>query len=535
MFPQRTVNAWKTAAEFIRTHRDAQFIIALFLLAFLTRFPFVSSSADAWDAAVYIRRAETFALTGYFSWGVNALMAKPGFIFLIAAPTYLIYTITGSIVTERVAVYISALLGSLSIIPFYYLVKIVSGRREAVTAALFLIFSPLHWFYSEIVMSDMSSLFFVLSSLTLAYMWAYSETRNIKLLIFAGLTLGYAMTIRFVDFLAIPALLTIILQALFKRKARRKLLPVILIPVFICLAIFALLSYQPVFQLPVTTWIASIWYRLWHPTIVGLALEQLIGGLTIPIFAFAALGFYAYVDRTRRRVMLPLIVWIAPYLWLFLALNWTSWRYFLPIYPPLITLAAISIWRIVPKTPVKLVFMGESKKINLLPLVIIIFLLFFGIYSTAPTVYAYHSRVHFSKAIALWYHDNTPPNTVILARQELPYVEYYGQRKAYHLGGFWERASPQMLEFFNKSLRVKVSTGIPVYVSSWALEDVRNADPALYDQISKNFELQEVGDISAENLRNISCPEPGSYKILDWEKVVRTHPIKIYRLYLPTT
>jgi len=525
------MNTRQAAAEFIRSHRDAQFLIALFLLAFLTRFPFVSSSADGWDAAVYIRRAETFALTGYFSWGVNALMAKPGFIALIAVPTYLTYLITGAIVTERVAVYISALLGSLSIIPLYYLVKIISGRREAITAALFLIFSPLHWFYSEIAMSDMASFFFVLSSLTLAYTWAYSKTRNIKSLVFAGLTLGYAMAVRPQESLAIPAFLAILLQGVFKKKVNWKFfLPVILVPIFICLAIFALLTYQPALKLTAATWIEWIWYKLWHPTIVGLALQELIGGLTIPIFAFAALGIYAFADKTRRRVMFPLVVLIAPYLWLYLTLTWTSWRYFLPIYPPLIILAAISIWRIIPKTPIRFIFMGKSKRINLLPVLVTVFLLFFSIYSTFPTVYAYNSRVHFSKAIALWYHDNTPPNAVILARQEFPYVEYYGQRKAYHLEVYY-----QQQEFFYKPLRIMVSTGIPVYVSSWALEDVQRANSTLYDQIFKNFTLQEAGTISPENLRNIYLPEPGSYKILNWEKVIRTNPIKIYQLYLPST
>jgi len=92
----------------------------------------------------------------------------------------------------------------------------------------------------------------------------------------------------------------------------------------------------------------------------------------------------------------------------------------------------------------------------------------------------------------------------------------------------------QRLEFFDKPLKVMVSSGIPVYVSSWTLEDIQRANSTLYDQIFKNFELQEEGTISPENLRNISCPEPGSYKILDWEKVVSTHPIKIYRLYLPS-
>ncbi len=87
----------------------------------------------------------------------------PIFIFM-AWPLYLI---TSDCITSLALV--SAILGSLVIIPFYLLLKDIGGKLIGLIGSLALIANPLHWSFSEAMLSDVPSTFFVVLSAYLIY------------------------------------------------------------------------------------------------------------------------------------------------------------------------------------------------------------------------------------------------------------------------------------------------------------------------------------------------------------------------------
>ena len=83
----------------------------------------------------------------------------PIFVFM-AWPLYLMTT---DCITSLALV--SAVLGALVIIPFYLLVKTIVDGLIAFIGSVALIVNPLHWTFSEAMLSDVPSTFFVVLSL----------------------------------------------------------------------------------------------------------------------------------------------------------------------------------------------------------------------------------------------------------------------------------------------------------------------------------------------------------------------------------
>ena len=90
----------------------------------------------------------------------------PGYpIFVLMA--WPLYLMTTDCITSLALV--SAVLGALVIIPFYLLVKTIVGGLIAFIGSVALIVNPLHWTFSEAMLSDVPSTFFVVLSAYLVY------------------------------------------------------------------------------------------------------------------------------------------------------------------------------------------------------------------------------------------------------------------------------------------------------------------------------------------------------------------------------
>ena len=142
-------------ARFSGMLRVNRVLICLMILALVSRVPLTTISIGEVDSGNFCNALK---------YGYDVSLFRPHapgypiFVFL-AWPLYLI---TGNCITSLALV--SAVLGALVVIPFYLLLKAIGGILIAFVGSVALIANPLHWAFSEAMLSDVPSTFFVVLS-----------------------------------------------------------------------------------------------------------------------------------------------------------------------------------------------------------------------------------------------------------------------------------------------------------------------------------------------------------------------------------
>lgn len=135
-------------------------IVLLTLVAFASRMPLMSISLGEVDAGNFCN-----ALLHGFD--IESFRPHaPGYPIYIFLTWVLNNMLSDCLVSQTL---VSSFLGSLVIIPFYLLVKDMTGSITAIFGSLLLIVNPLHWSFSEAALSDVPSTFFVVLAGYLAY------------------------------------------------------------------------------------------------------------------------------------------------------------------------------------------------------------------------------------------------------------------------------------------------------------------------------------------------------------------------------
>ncbi len=129
----------------------------------------------------------------------------PGYPIYILFGKFL-YLFTGSDVQSLT--FLSALFGSLAIIPLFFLTKKMFGQTTAYIASIIFILLPIEWLLSEVVCSNMTGLFFTILLAYFIYIWSNNSLTYFKTA-FLGALAAFALGIRFTDFPVIIALLGI--------------------------------------------------------------------------------------------------------------------------------------------------------------------------------------------------------------------------------------------------------------------------------------------------------------------------------------
>lgn len=158
------MNAWNV----LHNNRSAKWIaLALFGLAIITRLPFASQYLYHWDSVNMAFGIQHF----------NVLDGAPQF------PGYIVYIALAQVVNavfgdaQRAMVFISILASGLSAVALFYLGREMFNPVTGLIAALFLISSPLFWFYGEIALPHTLDLFTVVLSAWLLYRIMIGKTR----------------------------------------------------------------------------------------------------------------------------------------------------------------------------------------------------------------------------------------------------------------------------------------------------------------------------------------------------------------------
>lgn len=124
---------------------------ALFACALAIRLPLLSISLDEVDSANFVN-----ALT--FGYDIPLLRPHP--------PGYPVYVFMGNVLHFGLRdpllslCVLSALLGSLAVVPVYWLLDDIVDRRFAVAGALVFIVHPLAWSFSETALADVPAMYF---------------------------------------------------------------------------------------------------------------------------------------------------------------------------------------------------------------------------------------------------------------------------------------------------------------------------------------------------------------------------------------
>ena len=174
----RVISFRLRSTEFVRQYRTP---LLLTISAFALRLPFLSNSIDEIDAANFVNALDN---------GYNVPLLRPH------APGYPVYIFAGSLVrpftgdSVTALALLSAILGSLTVFPFYALSRELIGRHLAVVGTLLLIVNPLFWSFGETALSDVPSTFAIVTMAWLLCRGRESDQALIAAVIVASLAVG---------------------------------------------------------------------------------------------------------------------------------------------------------------------------------------------------------------------------------------------------------------------------------------------------------------------------------------------------------
>ena len=164
--------------RYVARHKAILFLVAVALTSRLT---LLSASLDEVDSANFYNALK---------YGYNIVWLRP------QAPGYPIYVfigwLTNSIVNDPLLslTLVSALLGSLAVVPFYLLLREFAGSKIALVGSLLFLVNPMIWSFSEVALSDAPSMFFVLVAAYLAYTGRRSDAAFLSACVVVSLAIG---------------------------------------------------------------------------------------------------------------------------------------------------------------------------------------------------------------------------------------------------------------------------------------------------------------------------------------------------------
>lgn len=174
-------------------NKNKLILFSLFLLVFLSRWYFLGSSLWHDDAFSFVDKAISLAVNGQY---LNA--HSTGYPFLVVFLA-LIMKVGHFLTNQWSIVFLSnltiAVFGSLLVFPIYALSKkILDNPNYAFLATTAVIFNPIIWRWSEVAMSDVFALFFVLY--TIVFFMKFIETDRNKYLWLSNLFLYFGLMSR---------------------------------------------------------------------------------------------------------------------------------------------------------------------------------------------------------------------------------------------------------------------------------------------------------------------------------------------------
>lgn len=409
-------------SEKLRSLSGNYFIILLVVISFGLRLYLRSNYLDDYDSVQFIMGLKDYSI-------VNHQPHPPGY------PVYIFLgRITDLFFNDGLEsfTFMSALFGSLALIPTYLLAKDLFGLRVGILSSIILSLAPAEMLFSVVVMSDIVSMFFIAATVYLLY----SGLNSSKCLYLGSFILGVTMGVRQTDIL----LIFIFIIILFYKKSQKEFLTSLIL-----LSLGVTLWLVPVI---VDTGVSNFIYAQSTQgkaasdmgtlnSLGGLNLSSLIvtvkalisllkigwSNSIIP-FSLIAIGALIYRIKDSKKLLTEkwqviLLGWMIPYFLLFIFVTYLEFpRYLLPIFPPMAIIFGYSSIRLIDKINIKCIK-------EVLAIIIILIIISMAAYSISGA-YELHKSVPAPVSAAnLIKESYNPDATIILAYESFRHFQYY--------------------------------------------------------------------------------------------------------------
>lgn len=422
----------------------------------------------------------------------------PGYM-LLGRFSYLLYHhFTGQVPSEQPMILLSAILGGLIVLPAYFLIRTLLGKKQAAIGSLFIIINPFISQMSAYGMSDIPSVFFVTFSVALFYFGLKKD--NLKILLLSAIAYGFSVQIRLTNFLLFPLFLVATLNRKQSLRNPRKCLVL-----FALVAVFsAFIGYAPLLCKLGPRGFFKFMTQYHQENAVNYTVEvmkerilfatkDLTDWITPLAGIMCLVGFHLLFLR-RRPLFYDFSVWILSYVSFSLLYGPIPQfnRFCLPIYPALSLLFAHALER--PITKVDRMLRGKWKLKKLSGLASFGLMLLVFVSMTVWSLPTYDGLQYWShsqspaKKFSLWINETVPYDSVIVAGEYCWVVKYYTNLP----NSIWGSDPSWVSYSVNKELR----NGRHVFIVSTHLKKceflTEKFDLEIYAQFDNRLKLYQI-------------------------------------------
>lgn len=445
-------------------------LVLLMLGTAASRLLFITSSTNMWDSPSYLMDVNEVLATGE-SRSSSIELGHPLYIALVAATSAAFRAMGGPADPAFAGKMLGILLTVSSLLPLFWIGRwLFRSAAWGLLAAVLSAAIPLTWWWSSEIMSDQPGAAFMVWALGALACWL--EGRRWPWLAAACLLLGAGALIRLPTLMIAPLFGLAVLHATWRRRQWLPLAALLLVPIpVIAFAAyqsshvsgvsffqFYSLTSQNKFQ---SSGVVDVdrWSEVW---------AHAANALGPPALWAAVLG--ALVALLRRRALLVVVVlWAAPVIFVQATGRDTLIRYYLPLMAPaalLLTALVEGLRRLRCGREIAAAATGALVAIMVIHAV--------------PNLVALRDRVNALEATARWYASETPSNALIVGKQDQCHVLLYSGReviryaprfhgKAFDTDPRPDRRARSFIEIV-EAVDAALRAGRPVYVSNLMAE-----------------------------------------------------------------
>lgn len=319
--------------------------------------------------------------------------------------------------------YLTAILGSLTVIIAYILGKKLFSKSVGLLAAFLLAINYRHLISSVFSLPDAPVSFFALLSVLLSFNLIKSKSR--KVYVWAGLGLALALSVKYYVYVIPTFFLCHLLSVFYDKKKSfiKKILSAVVsknlfIALITCLASFSIINYLIFFdfhnfyqeyvydsaRFRVNSPLSSLFHYDYHKSLTGLYYLVRYGIGEFLSFAIIIGFFYALLRKTTSTIILLFV--IAPVIVVFLMISApSSARYYTSIIPFLLFFPAFLIMDILKAI--------RAKPVKIFLLAVIIFILAFPSIKNSFLTSLYFSQPQNQTLAVKWLEENLPKDSTV--------------------------------------------------------------------------------------------------------------------------
>ena len=295
---------------------DTRLVFSLVILSFIVRVIWLLNSYNSeYDGVYKIMIAQVWLESPHLIisrfWGVNDW--PPMQTYLIAL-SLLIHN--DPVLSPRL---INLVFGTITVVPYFYLIRLLFDKKVAVFSCLVLILYPLHVYLSVSSLAEIPFLFFLFLSLYFFFKFKKTgdrETRNVKLLVISAILLNLANMSRYEGWLFI------IFLSMFLLYSEKKEYFLLFITISMVFPVFWMIGYyiktgNPFYFVPTREYL-PIKELASHPMMVearALGPKYMLVGFIVytlhylsPLIGF--FGFIGVIYSLRRRYRAELAIFL---------------------------------------------------------------------------------------------------------------------------------------------------------------------------------------------------------------------------------